>query len=83
MSLEELEEEEVDDGEAPRVHWLVEDDLPYTIEAKESDRVLGFAMSGEPWEGDIMYVRSVVPDGWAARQGVEVEDVLLASSISK
>jgi C-terminal processing protease CtpA/Prc len=51
------------------------EDLPFTVEADSDVQTLGFACSGEL--PGILSVARVDKDGWAERQGVEENDVLL------
>lgn len=55
--------------------WPGEEDLPFTIEIAEGTRMLGFGVVGEP-PGRV-YVKRVDPDGFAAQEGVEVDDIVL------
>jgi len=55
--------------------WPGEEDLPFTIEIAEGTRMLGFGVVGEP-PGRV-YVKRVDKDGFAAQEGVEVDDVVL------
>lgn len=55
--------------------WPGEEDLPFTIEIAEGRRMLGFGVVGEP-PGRV-YVKRVDPDGFAAQEGVEVDDIVL------
>lgn len=73
---EEEEEAGLEENDAPDQHiaWPIEEDLPYSIEAKVAG-CLGFAVVGEPPE--TVAVHHLDPDGFAAGEGVEVDDVLL------
>lgn len=72
---EETAEVDADNALTRCAEWLVKDDLPFTVEAPEGIRCLGFAVLGEP--PDTVLVARVYPDGWAESMGIEANDTLL------
>lgn len=65
---------------ALQAEWPIEEDLPFTVEVQEGDRLLGFAVKGTPPAQ--VYVETVDMDEWADREGVQVNDILLMANES-
>jgi len=61
-----------------QAEWPIEEDLPFTVEAQEGVRLLGFAVKGSP-PGQV-YVETVDPDEWADQEGVLVNDILIMAN---